>query len=349
MSGVGSNIASIKNYRLKYEQISWKRDQKSSWRPSYQLWNHFEPSLVSQGAGHQSCAGCVKCARRVSHWPRRVCPADDGPGTALAVTIKSILLTSPDIFDMGRYIGYGTGALNYAVQELFSRFTEQLSASAGLVNIAPHGRASQSSTSKWSRQHDAQRAVMDVDTEFAFHTDVEDEPWWHLEFDGLQHPEYIIISNRHRPEFQDLAETLRVEVSEDGTTWTLVHAGRVSFGASASGGLPLILPCRSQSPVRHIRLSLAERNPFHLSSVCVLAKQLVAPHRTGVTTFVANRSDGFGERLKSIVNAMALAHHFDGKFIVKWGRMSAKTPQATQLAAHLRYSPRNSPLIILAQ
>jgi hypothetical protein len=225
---------------------------------------------------------------------------------------------------MGRYIGYGTGALNYAVQELFSRFTEQLSASAGLVNIAPHGRASQSSTSKWSRQHDAQRAVMDVDTEFAFHTDVEDEPWWHLEFDGLQHPEYIIISNRHRPEFQDLAETLRVEESEDGTTWTLVHAGRVSFGASASGGLPLILPCRSQSPVRHIRLSLAERNPFHLSSVCVLAKQLVAPHRTGVTTFVANRSDGFGERLKSIVNAMALAHHFDGKFIVKWGRMSAE-------------------------
>jgi hypothetical protein len=64
---------------------------------------------------------------------------------------------------------------------LYKDFSKTICESENLTDIAPLGRAIQSSLSKWSKPNDAQKAVMNIsDVNFAFHTDKKQNPWWEL-------------------------------------------------------------------------------------------------------------------------------------------------------------------------
>ncbi|MDR2080609.1 MAG: hypothetical protein LBP54_01825, partial [Campylobacteraceae bacterium] len=76
-------------------------------------------------------------------------------------------------------------------------FTKFLCESENLTDIAPLGKATQSSLSQWSKIDDAQRAVIELGAvNYAFHTDKEQNPWWELTLDKPRFVEYIILHNR---------------------------------------------------------------------------------------------------------------------------------------------------------
>ena len=121
-----------------------------------------------------------------------------------------------------------------------------------LTDIAPKGKATQSSLSKWSKKDDAQRAVLNVESDFAFHTDLEDKPWWQVELDSVYPIEYILIHNRKRTQFQNKSKFLKVEISLDNKNWKTVYAGGCVFGAEPEG-IPLILPFQNSEYAMEIR------------------------------------------------------------------------------------------------
>ncbi len=155
---------------------------------------------------------------------------------------------------------------------LVLRAAEQSGTSDVLVNIAPGGAASQSSHSRWSSPEEAGRAISGrIEDDFAFHTDDEIMPWWHLDL-GAAHPiEAIVVHNRVSG-FHDRARSLKVEIAEHAGRWILIHKGHALFG-SAFDGRPLVLRIGSGLRARFVRLSLEDRQPLHLSQVEVLARR----------------------------------------------------------------------------
>jgi hypothetical protein len=189
-----------------------------------------------------------------------------------------------------------------------------------MLNLAPSGRARQSSTSRWSTENDAAGALQPPRRPYGFHTDLEDGPWWELRFDAPCAPDRIVVHNR-RDRLQERASGLIVEASLDGTDWTVLHQGLCHFGAGDAPGQPppLVLPLAGQVELRFLRLRLPGRTYLHLGWVEILAE----PKTSGRKTFLAARSDGFGERLRAMMNAMILAEHFKGDFRFVWGKIGA--------------------------
>lgn len=134
-------------------------------------------------------------------------------------------------------------------------------------NIALGKPARKSSSTRWSPAEDAGAAVNGrMPEDFAFHTAVEDRPWWDVD---LQRPcplDRIVIHNRVDEAFRWRARSLKVEVSLDAREWTVVHAGICHFG-SGEDDLPLVVPLRGHVCARHVRLSLCERQALHLAQV----------------------------------------------------------------------------------
>ena len=67
-----------------------------------------------------------------------------------------------------------------------------------LIEIAHDKNAFQSSISKWSLKDDAKRAIksdLKVD-DYAFHTGIENNPWWIVDLENAYDIEYIKIINR---------------------------------------------------------------------------------------------------------------------------------------------------------
>jgi|32_taG_2_1085360.scaffolds.fasta_scaffold01645_6 hypothetical protein len=190
----------------------------------------------------------------------------------------------------------------------------------GLTDIGREGTAKQSSLSKWSRPGDAQRAVQDVGrTEFAFHTGREKEPWWELTFDDPVRIQILIIENRRNPSFQEMCRNLRVE-AHDGEEWIPIYEGRSKFGAFGFG-IPLILPVHSRFYISKIRISMLDEGYLHLYRVHALSRESDFANRGRSITFLAARRDGFGERLKALLNAEVLARSLGGKMIFSWEEM----------------------------
>lgn len=216
-----------------------------------------------------------------------------------------------------------------------------------LVDVAPRGKASQSSTSRWSRPGDAMGALGRHRRAFGFHTDLQQGPWWILELEQPCAPHSVIVHNRHGAA-RGRAAGLVVEVSADGAEWTVLHRDAGDFGASddPEGPPPLALHLAGRHQMRLLRLSLPGRDYLHLSRVQVLVEATAAPggavprapralRRRTLSTrlraivdgspapkvFLAARRDGFGERLRAMMNALVLAEHFDGEFRFSWGEV----------------------------
>jgi hypothetical protein len=150
---------------------------------------------------------------------------------------------------------------------LYKDFVKTLCESENLIDIAPLGKATQSSLSQWSKPDDAQRAVMNMgDVSFAFHTNKEQNPWWELTFNEPMFVEYIILHNRKERILQERCRKLMVEIF-DGKEYTRIYQGELLFGVEPNG-LPLILPCKYQ--IERIKITLLGDEYFHLSKVNVL-------------------------------------------------------------------------------
>lgn len=201
-----------------------------------------------------------------------------------------------------------------------SNFIELLCESESLDEISHICSAQQSSLSKWSRENDANGVLSDCDREFANHTDFEFSPWLTIDLKQQRYPEYIVVQNRARKPFDEIAATLKVEYSEDNQSFSLLHSGKVFF-ESLPGGLPLILPLKSKIKFRYLKLSLNSdvKVPLHLKRVNILVrKRPVLTQDPNELVFYSSRTDGLGERLKSLLNAMVLSKYYEAGFRFTW-------------------------------
>jgi hypothetical protein len=140
-----------------------------------------------------------------------------------------------------------------------------------LINVALGKPATQSSTSPWSSPGEAARAVSGtMPTNFAFHTDLEDRPWWQVDLLDTYPIDAIVVHNRLDIR-QDRARSLTVEVSEDNQTWLTVYAGLVMFSGGDRGD-PLELPLRSLVRGRYVRIALSAKEYLHLAQVEVFIR-----------------------------------------------------------------------------
>lgn len=137
-----------------------------------------------------------------------------------------------------------------------------------LIDVAPLGKASQSSLSQWSLPSGAQALVEGHDRDFTLHTDIEDRPWWTLDLLRPMPLQRIVIANRSNRHFRAKASRLVVETSLDGQAWEMIHAGISHFGDDISDP-PMQLELDGQLMARYVRLSLPERQYLHLRSVKV--------------------------------------------------------------------------------
>lgn len=200
-----------------------------------------------------------------------------------------------------------------APQPKFSGLHEQLLSKKDWVDIAPSGTARQSSVSRWSRQNDAQRAVdPDVDSDFAFHTKIEVNPWWEVEFSRDYFPDVIVIENRRNPLHQRHAQEIEVTIFDEKNRESKVFYSISNFGALPYG-IPIIIPVSKAYQARRIRITALGKTVLHLSKVRILVDPINA-RSAGKTIIKASRTDGLGQRLMAIINGLAVAN-LDERFI----------------------------------
>jgi hypothetical protein len=130
-----------------------------------------------------------------------------------------------------------------------------------LYNISAGKTATQSSTAKISAPGYATLALCDdAKRDFAFHTDLEENPWWMVDLGGQYPLSSIVVGNR-RKTCQERAGALCVEVSSDAENWQTIHRGWM-FGEG-----DLVFPIQGRLSARCVRLSLQETNYLHLTKV----------------------------------------------------------------------------------
>jgi len=106
-----------------------------------------------------------------------------------------------------------------------------------LIEIAHDKNAFQSSISKWSLKDDAKRAIksdLKVD-DYAFHTGIENNPWWIVDLENTYDIEYIKIINRKN--YQDRLKSIKVEFSIDKNLWFAIDRSLYDF--KKGGGMIL--------------------------------------------------------------------------------------------------------------
>ena len=181
-----------------------------------------------------------------------------------------------------------------------------------LVDLAEGKNAIQSTISRWSMINDAKRAISkNINIEcYAFHTDIEDSPWWMVDLEEVCDIDYIRVKNRINSTFHFIkkALTMQVALSLDGVNWTLVSKELCKWDDAK---LIFEAEILQRQKARYVKLFLKERNYFHLAKVEVFLRKVKG-------YIVAAKPDGFGMRLASMINAIYLSEKIDGKFAFAW-------------------------------
>lgn len=200
---------------------------------------------------------------------------------------------------------------------MFKNFLKDLCEAESLIDVGNQGIATQSSYSKWSKPDDPQRAVSgEVFDDFAFHTEKELNPWWQIEWNEPVKLQHIIINNRKRKPLDRRAINIRVLIVNDKDECICIYTGKSIFGGLPYS-LPLILSLQNEYVIKKIRIILDSYDYFHLSGIHTL-KKVSLQEKEGQLIFFANRTDGFGERLRAILHAMVLAKYHKGQFYFDW-------------------------------
>jgi hypothetical protein len=180
--------------------------------------------------------------------------------------------------------------------------------SENLIDIAPLGKATQSSLSQWSKPNDAQRAVSDLMVNFAFHTDKEQNPWWELTLDRPRVVEYIILHNR-KDMCQEKSRKLIVEVF-NGEEYIKIYQGELLFDAEPNG-LPLMLLCKYPKNIERIKITALINDYFHLSKVNVLTVKKEEKPKLNKKIVFCRMRGGFGDGFGQIQRCYEYAKKYD--------------------------------------
>ncbi len=215
-----------------------------------------------------------------------------------------------------------------------SRAGDDEAGAAPFVDAAPQGSASQSSYWHCSRPGEAANALSEQPgRDFAFHTDIEDAPWWQVDLGTSLPIEAIVVHNRagsHR----ERARTLRIDVADCPGQWILLHAGYASFGCRRDGR-PFDLRIGSELRARFVRISLMERQYLHLSQVEVLIRRDFAVlsdfRRRHALTLFDDRSTDFGRPYGVEIPAGARVQAVVGLKITHAGRFGNLLQQYTHM------------------
>lgn len=177
-----------------------------------------------------------------------------------------------------------------------------------VINVAAGKTAKIGSESRWSTPLDSLDVLKDNNRDFSFHTSGDDFPYLEIDLHDTHRIENIRIFNR-KGGYQYLSRTITVEASRDGRNWLLLHSGLVYWSDCFE------IPCSGMLQARYIRLRLGEKAFFHLHHIEVNARIYA---KFGAPVFVGRRSDGLGERLNSIINAIWLSDIFETDFRFSW-------------------------------
>lgn len=201
---------------------------------------------------------------------------------------------------------------------MFEKFVEKLCEREGLIDVGQQGKPSQSSYSKWSSAKDEYGPISDKEfQDYAFHTKKEMSPWWKIDFEEPKNIRYVIINNRKRAPFDKIADNLLVEGVTESNQSVILHKGNINFG-SLPQSLPLVLLLDVTLKLKQVKVSLPSNNPLHLCRIYFLAKRKSFQANMGKPVFFSNRFDGFGERLRALLNTIIAAELYQGEFFFSW-------------------------------
>ncbi|NOS90584.1 MAG: DUF4476 domain-containing protein [Cyclobacteriaceae bacterium] len=146
---------------------------------------------------------------------------------------------------------------------------------AQLANLALGKSASQSSTSAYSHENDAQGGVDGVKNGlFGFHTDSEKDPWWQVDLGGIAKLDKIFVFNRQDC-CAERAQTLSVSISPDGVNFqTVSDLSNTVFGGVKDNEPLRIFLNEQEYLARYVRVQLRDVNALHLDEIEVYGKMI---------------------------------------------------------------------------
>ena len=182
--------------------------------------------------------------------------------------------------------------------------------SEDIEDIAKNKFSIQSSIGKYSIQNANVNLLKDDFPigEYAFHTAKEDNPWCIIDLEHSYPIEHIRVYNIGDVKYRERTKSLYAEVSHNGIDWIKVSSELCSWEDDYFIFNAVLSQVYS---ARYIKLSLSERNYFHLSKVQVFTRKIPG-------YIISAKPDGFGMKLYSILAGMFLAEKTGMKFKFTW-------------------------------
>ncbi|WP_173776750.1 discoidin domain-containing protein [Campylobacter lari] len=179
-----------------------------------------------------------------------------------------------------------------------------------IEDIAKNKFSIQSSISKYSIQNANINLLKDDFPigEHAFHTAKEDNPWCIIDLEQSYPIEHIRVYNIRDIKYRERTKSLYVEISHNGIDWIKVSSELCSWEDKYFIFNAVLSQVYS---ARYVKLSLGERNYFHLSKVQVFTRKIPG-------YIISAKPDGFGMKLYSILAGIFLAKKTGMKFKFTW-------------------------------
>lgn len=188
------------------------------------------------------------------------------------------------------------------------------------VDLAKNKKAIQSSISNLSHIDDASRACKDdlIFDDFAFHTGLEENPWWMVDLEQIEAIDCVRITNRVNVKYQDRIKNIKVELSLDGNIYIKVDPSMFEWNGLDS----LDVNIYQAAKARYIRIS------FHSTTYMALKKVEVFVRRIpGI--IMCGRGDGFGSRILNFIYVKYLSEKTQLKFGFIWPYRDEKRENTT--------------------
>ncbi|WP_173776749.1 discoidin domain-containing protein [Campylobacter lari] len=179
-----------------------------------------------------------------------------------------------------------------------------------IEDIAKNKFSIQSSISKYSIQNANINLLKDDFPigEHAFHTAKEDNPWCIIDLEQSYPIEHIRVYNIRDIKYRERTKSLYVEISHNGIDWIKVSSELCSWEDKYFIFNAVLSQVYS---ARYVKLSLGERNYFHLSKVQVFTRKIPG-------YIISAKPDGFGARLGAIICGLYTANKSNMKFKFTW-------------------------------
>ncbi len=144
---------------------------------------------------------------------------------------------------------------------------------AAFSDVARNKKATQSSHSRWSlgqtAEDDARRAISGVlPADFAFHTDVERDPWWCVDLLNTYLIKQVEIVNR--PKFEYRFRRFRIESSDDGIAWSVRFTQADGAHVSSDPAAPAVFVMPEPFLARYVRIVLKGFESLSLRRVKII-------------------------------------------------------------------------------